>query len=62
MDYFKLIDAYLNGDLTGSELSDFLRELKRNPNLAHEVELHKKANDPQKFQNKKTENKKESAS
>jgi hypothetical protein len=41
MDYFKLINAYLNGDLTGSELSDFLKEVKNNPILANEVELHK---------------------
>jgi TolA-binding protein len=44
MNCFKLIDAYLDGELTGSELSAFTRELEHNPELASEVELHKDVN------------------
>jgi hypothetical protein len=40
-DYFKFVDAYIDGELTGSELSDFIKELNRNTELAREVELHK---------------------
>jgi TolA-binding protein len=44
MDFFKLIDPYIDGELTGSELSDFIKELERNPELLREVELHKDVN------------------
>jgi tetratricopeptide (TPR) repeat protein len=44
MDYFKLIDAYIDGELTGSELSDFIKEMERNSELAREVELYKDVN------------------
>jgi len=37
--YFKLIEAYVAGELTGSELSDFIQELARNPELAKQVNL-----------------------
>jgi anti-sigma factor RsiW len=41
-DYFKQIDEYVDGELTGSELSDFIKEMNRNPELSKEVELYKK--------------------
>lgn len=44
MDFFEKIDAYLDGELTGSELSSFLEEMKHNPDLAKEVELFKNVN------------------
>lgn len=44
MDFFKKIDAYLDGELTGSELNNFLEEMKRNRELASEVELYKNVN------------------
>jgi tetratricopeptide (TPR) repeat protein len=44
MDYNSLIDSYLDGELTGSELNDFLKEVERNPALAREVKLHKRVN------------------
>jgi hypothetical protein len=50
MDYIKLIEAYFNGKLTGSELSDFLKEVKRNPELAEEVEKYKKNDEMKKQQ------------
>jgi negative regulator of sigma E activity len=42
--YFKQIDEYIDGELTGSELSDFIKELGRNPELSKEVELYKDVN------------------
>jgi TolA-binding protein len=44
MAFFKKIDAYLDGELTGSELSSFLDEMKHNSELAKEVELYKNVN------------------
>jgi anti-sigma factor RsiW len=43
-DYFKQVDEYVDGELTGSELSDFIKEMNRNPELFKEVELYKKVN------------------
>jgi anti-sigma factor RsiW len=43
-DYFKQVDEYVDGELTGSELSDFIKEMNRNPELSKEVALYKKVN------------------
>lgn len=43
-DYFKQVDEYVDGELTGSELSDFIKEMNRNPKLSKEVELYRKVN------------------
>jgi hypothetical protein len=50
MDYFSLIEAYFNGKLTGSELSDLLKEVQRNPDLAKEVEKYRKDDEIKKRQ------------
>ena len=39
---FEKIERYIAGKLSGQELKDFEKELKENPELAEEVELHKK--------------------
>jgi len=43
-DYFKQVDEYVDGELTGSELSDFIQEMNRNPELSKEVDLYRKVN------------------
>jgi hypothetical protein len=50
MDYFSLIEAYFNGKLTGSELSDFLKEVQRNPDLVNQVEKYRKDDEIKKRQ------------
>ncbi len=42
INYSKLIDKYINGEMTEDELKLFENELKINPQLKAELELHKK--------------------
>jgi hypothetical protein len=45
INYSKLIDKYINGEITEDELKLFENELKINPQLKAELELHKKIDD-----------------
>ncbi len=44
LESFETIEKYLAGDLNSQELNSFEKELKSNPNLQKEVELHKLTN------------------
>ena len=39
---YNIIEAYLDGTLSGEELTAFEQRLKSEPDLAEEVELHRK--------------------